>query len=341
VAYRDTIVVGASAGGVEALRTLLAGLPADLPAAILVVLHTPRTSVSALSSILARATELTVHQAENESPLEHGTVLVARPDHHLVVVDGRVITTRGPQENGHRPAVDVLFRSAARALGPRVVAVILSGALDDGSAGLIAVRRHGGVGVVQDPADALHNGMPINAIRAAAPEHVLPLARIPELLRRLVSEPLDIAAPEPTDLMDTEIAMAELKREALQEPERPGVPAGFSCPECHGTLFQIDEAGFIRYRCLVGHAWSAESLLAESDAALEGAFWAALRSLEEKAALASEMAARAGLRGHDFSAHRFKGQAEEARNAAELIRRMLLNGTGVSTRGGGTPGTGI
>lgn len=339
MARRDTIVVGASAGGVEALRTLVAGLPADLPAAVLVVLHTPPTGVNALASILARVSALTVRQAENESPLERGTVLVARPDHHLVVVDGRVILTRGPRENGHRPAVDVLFRSAARALGPRVVGVVLSGALDDGSAGLVTIRGRGGIGVVQDPADALHSGMPVNAIQAAAPEHVLPVTAIPALLGKLVGVPV-ITAPEPSVLMDTEIAMAELELQALHTAERPGMPAGFACPDCHGTLFQVDEAGYVRYRCRVGHAWSAESLLAAGDAALEGALWMALRSLEEKAALALAMAARAGRDGRGISARRFEDHATEARSAAELIRRMLVSGAGVATGDGEAGRTG-
>jgi two-component system chemotaxis response regulator CheB len=332
VVQRDTIVVGASAGGVEALRSLVAGLPADLPACLLVVLHMPPSGVNALASILARVTDLKVRPAELESPLERGTVLVARADHHLVVVDGRVILTRGPRENGHRPAVDVLFRSAARALGPRVVGVVLSGALDDGSAGLVAVRLRGGVGVVQDPSDALASGMPANAIRAADPEYVVPLAKIPGVLRDLVGVEVEDAAPEPSVLMTAEIAMAELEPEALDRPDRPGQPAGLSCPDCHGTLFTIAEGGYVRYRCRVGHAWSAESLLAENDASLEGALWMALRTLEEKAALSLDMAARAAEHDQVISAQRFRDQAGETRDAADLIRRMLLSGSGRSPR---------
>lgn len=328
MARRDTIVVGASAGGVEALRTLVGGLPADLAATVLIVLHTPATGVNALASILSRTSSLKVLQADQEMPLEHGTVLVARPDHHLVVVDGRVILTRGPRENGHRPAVDVLFRSAARALGGRVIGVVLSGALDDGAAGLVAVRSRGGVGVVQDPEEALHPSMPESAIAAADPEYVLPVSAMPTTLVRLVgTEAGDVG--DPSELMDVEIAMAELEPDAIQQSNRPGVPAGFSCPDCHGTLFTIDEAGLARYRCRVGHAWSAEGLLAENDAALEGALWMALRSLEEKAALALDMAARATGHGQPMSAQRFADQAREAKEAAELIRRMLVTGAGV------------
>jgi two-component system chemotaxis response regulator CheB len=333
VAHRDTIVVGASAGGVEAIRELVAGLPADLAASVLVVLHTPPTAVNALASILARSTPLTVRAVEENDRLLPGTVHVARPNYHLVVLDGHMILTRGPRENGHRPAVDVLFRSAARALGPRVIGVVLSGTLDDGSAGLVAIRSRGGIGVVQAPDDAQHPGMPGNAIRAATPEYVVPVAEMPEVLKHLVGAEVGEPDPEAPHLMRAEIALAEMQPAAMHAVDRPGVAAGLSCPDCHGPLFQIDENGYLRYRCRVGHAWSAESLLAESDAALEGALWMALRSLEEKAALAQTMADRAGGRGQNMSAQRFQEQSDEAHRAAELIRRMLLSGAGAAPSG--------
>lgn len=326
--HRDTIVVGASAGGVEALTTLVSGLPADLAACVLIVLHTPPTGVNALAAILARVTPLRVVAAADESPLVPGSVIVARPDHHLVVVDHRVILTRGPRENGHRPAVDVLFRSAARALGPRVIGVVLSGSLDDGSAGLVSIRARGGVGLVQDPKEALQPGMPTNAILAAEPEYVQSLAEMPATLVRLVGEVVSEPDRAADPLLDAEVAMSELEPSQFRDGERPGTPAGLSCPDCHGTLFTIDEQGYLRYRCRVGHAWSPESLLAENDNALEGALWMAMRSLEEKAALAERMAQRANGQAQRLSGRRFQEQANEARTAAELIRAMLQNGSG-------------
>ncbi|MFI7589157.1 chemotaxis protein CheB [Spongisporangium articulatum] len=328
MAQRDTIVIGASAGGVEALRSLLGGLPGDLPAAVLVVMHTPPSAINALASILRRSTSLVVRPAETDLRLERGTVVVARPDHHLLLVDDHVILTRGPRENGHRPAVDVLFRSAARAVGPRAIGVVLSGALDDGAAGLVALRSRGGLGVVQAPDDALHAGMPRSAIAAADPEHVVPVTEMAEVIAREVG--VEVPDPAPTTpLMETELAMAELEPHALNDPERPGTPAGLSCPDCHGTLFEIAENGYLRYRCRVGHAWSQQSLLAENDAALEGALWMALRSLEEKAALALSMAGRARDRDQPMTAARFEEQAAESTSAATLLRRMLMDGTGI------------
>jgi two-component system chemotaxis response regulator CheB len=325
------VVIGASAGGVTALQTLLAGLPVDFPARILVVLHVPPSGVNALAAILARSSRMRVRSASNQDRLELGVILVARPDHHLVVVDDTILLTRGPRENGHRPAIDVLFRSAAKALGARTIGAVLSGALDDGAAGLRAIRARGGLGIVQDPKDAQHSGMPASAIRAADPEYVLPVADMPALLTSLIGaevpdqSPVDALSPELAELLETEVAMAELAPESYHQAHRPGTSSGFSCPDCHGVLFTVEEQDFLRFRCRVGHAWSVQSLLAEHRTAVEGAIWMALRALEEKAALCTEMSERAGSGGATISARHFTEQATEAQGAAELLRGLLAD----------------
>ena len=324
---RDVVVIGASAGGVEALRELLAALPQDLPAAVLVVLHVPASGRSALPAILGRVSALPVHAAADGMPLQVGTVAVAVPDRHLLVLDEHLLLSRGPRENGHRPAVDVLFRSAARAHGPRVVSVVLSGALDDGTAGTIAVRARGGVAVAQDPADALYPSMPVHAIEFGRADHVAPLADLAALVDRLVREEADVPADEPPpDLMTTETKMARLDGEAMDQDERPGTPSGFGCPSCHGALFSIDEGGLERYRCRVGHAWSPEALAAEQAQALEGALWMALRGLEEQAALSLRLGQRAEGHGHRHSASAFHRRHDEALQAAGLLRGLLERG---------------
>ncbi|MGY1606746.1 chemotaxis protein CheB [Geodermatophilus sp. SYSU D00700] len=338
MARRDLVLVGASAGGVEALRTLLGTLPVDFPAAVLVVLHIPSTGRSALPEILGRVCPLPVHRAVDGAPLRSGVVTVAVPDHHLLVVEDRLMLSRGPRENGHRPAVDALFRSAARAAGPRVVAVVLSGALDDGTAGTIAVRERGGVCVAQDPEDALHPSMPAHAIEEAAVDHVAPAAKMGPLLLDLVTEEVVVDPPAVTELMDKEAAMAEFDAAALNDDDRPGVPSGFGCPSCNGALFTITEGGLERYRCRVGHAWSPEALAAEQSEALEGALWMALRGLEERAALSLRMRDRARRRGHAHTADTFSRRHDEAHAAALLIRRLLrggeLEGTAVPEQAG-------
>jgi two-component system chemotaxis response regulator CheB len=340
MAKRDLVVVGASAGGVEALRTLMSRLPPDFPATLLVTMHVSAGG-SALPQILDRAGPLPARHAVEGDALLPGMILVAPPDHHLLVFDHAVTLSRGPKENGHRPAIDVLFRSAARALGHRVIGLVLSGALDDGAAGMAALRLRGGYGLVQDPGEAIQPSMPRSAKAAAGLEEALPVAKIPARLLELVSEELpevapDDADPEEPDLMDMETAMADLDIDALNQEKRPGVPSGLSCPECHGSLFEITEGGLVRYRCRVGHAWSAESLAAQQTEGLESALWMALRSLEEKAALSRDLARRSRLSGHRLSGEGFDRTADDALAASGLIRDVIDRIAGrVPDQGGG------
>jgi two-component system chemotaxis response regulator CheB len=329
VVKRNVVVVGASAGGVEALRDLVANLPVDFPAAIFVVLHIPATGTSALPQILRRAGALPVRHASGGEAMQVGTILVAPPDRHLIVFDHATTTTRGPKENGHRPAVDVLFRSAARSLGTRVISVILSGALDDGTAGTIAVKTRGGVCIAQDPREALNGSMPRSAIASGSVDHVLAASKIPAQLATLVEEEVAESTRVESALMELEAAMAELDETSLTDPDRPGRPSGLTCPDCQGTLFEIKEGELVRFRCRVGHAWSPESLVAQQSSAHESALWMALRSLQEKASLSRDMGARAQDRGHRLTAEAFERQAEDALKAAGLVRDLIeeISGT--------------
>lgn len=322
------MVVGASAGGVEALRQLMGILPPQLPLAVLVVLHVPPTGTSALPAILGRSGALPVRHAVDGDELRRGEVLVAPPDHHLVVVDNTVTLTRGPKENGHRPAVDVLFRTAARSWGGRTLGVVLSGSLDDGAAGAVAIARRGGACLVQDYDEALYDSMPRAAAAASGVASVMPVAHMGRAIGDWAEEATAALRPVPdlpdgTDLMEVETAMAQLEPDAMHDPVRPGTPAGLGCPDCAGALFEIEEGGLRRFRCRVGHAWSPDSLLAQQTVALESALWMALRSLEEKAALAGDLAARAEHQGQDHVARRFGANAAEARRAAELVRTLV------------------
>ncbi len=328
MAKRDVVVVGASAGGVEALKELVAGLPGAFPAAILVVLHVPSTGSGLLPDVLDRIGPLGVQPAADGDELRTGRMLVAPPGVHLLVADSRVTLSRGPRENGHRPAIDVLFRSAATELGSRVVGVVLSGALDDGAAGMVAVRRRGGIGVVQDPDDAQHPSMPRAALEATAVEHVLPAAKIPGVLERLVGlEVPDSSTPAPP-LMEAETNMADQYSEIARDPgnDSPGTPSELTCPDCHGPLLQITEGDLTRFRCRVGHAWSPRSLAAQQSTSVENALWTAMETLEEKASLREELGRRATARGHHLTAKSFRAAAIQAREAATQIRD-LINGS--------------
>jgi two-component system chemotaxis response regulator CheB len=252
MAGHDIIVIGASAGGVQALVTLVGSLPQKLAAAIFVVLHIPAESPSLLSDILSRSGPLMAVPAVDCMDIEHRRIYVAPPDQHLLIERGHVRVVRGPRENRHRPAADPLFRSAARVYGPRVVGVILTGALDDGTAGLLTVKRQGGIAVVQDPDEALYPSMPMSALANVAVDYRLPLSKIGPLLVRLAGEQVEENGEHPVS-KDMEIKLEDMDVETLHNDERAGKPSGFSCPECGGVLWEIEDGDLLRFRCRVGH----------------------------------------------------------------------------------------
>ncbi|MFC6092634.1 chemotaxis protein CheB [Saccharothrix lopnurensis] len=323
-AHRDLIVVGASAGGVEALRALVAGLPADLPAAVAVVLHMPLGGASALPAILHRSGALPAVFARSGMPLTHGRIHVAPPDHHLLVVEDRFALSHGPTENGHRPAVDALFRSAAIALGPRVTGVILSGVLDDGAAGVVAIRARSGRVAVQDPADALHPGMPENALRHVRPDHVLPAADLGPALAKLVREQVaPSSAPPASPQVEQENRIVRDWRVTMGAGTI-GEASEYTCPDCSGVLNEV-EPGTLRFRCQVGHAWSVEALAQAQGDAFEKALWTALRTLEEKVRLSERMVESARTRGDGRQVNRYQGRLDESVRAVDVLRDFLLS----------------
>lgn len=322
----DIVVIGASAGGVEALRALARALPGDVPAALFVVLHIPPQGPSLLPQILAHAGDLPAAHAEDGERIVHGRIYVAPPDHHLLIERGMVRVTRGPRENRQRPAVDPLFRSAARAYGPRVVSVILSGTLDDGAAGAIAVKQAGGVSLAQSPDEALFAGMPHSVIASDQPD-VLPVAAIAARIIHLAHTPVaGSGGGSVSQMMEYEAKMTQLNKDAVEDESRPGSPSPYACPECGGVLWELSDGTMLRYRCRVGHAYTADSLLADQSDRLEAALWAALRGLEEKASLSDRLRARAEERAQSAVAARFAEEAATAREHATVVRRMLLDG---------------
>lgn len=324
----DIVVVGASAGGVEALMALVRDLPADLPAAVFVVLHLPPDSRSALPAILTRAGALPARHPDDGERIARGRIYVAPPDRHLLVERGHIRLVRGPRENRCRPAVDPLFRTAARAYGARVIAVVLSGMLDDGTAGLIAVSQRDGITIVQDPSDTLFSGMAESAIEYDNPSYILPVSEIGPLLDRLTHEPASGAGDrEVSSAMEKEANEAAFDLETIEGDDKPGRSSGFGCPECGGVLWEIEEGALIRYRCRVGHAYTADGLAAEQSLHLEAALWAALRGLEEKASLVHRLAERSRAAGYSHLMERYAEQELEARQHAAIIRELIVSGT--------------
>lgn len=338
VPTRDIVVVGASAGGVEALSQLVAALPGNLSACIVVVLHVPASGPSALPQILSRSGPLKAFHVTHGDPVEPGRIYIAPPNRHVVFAGGRLLLSSGARENGHRPAVDPLFRSAAREYGSRVVAVVLSGALDDGSAGVAVVKAAGGLTAVQDPAEATYPAMPLNAMAAARIDRVGSTKEIAGFIVERAGEPIERPRSsldgEAGAVTDTEVALSMVDPEVIHDDNaNPGEASTYSCPDCHGVLNAIDEGTFVRFRCRTGHAWSPDALAAAQTSAVENALWIALRSLEEKASLAHRMAASATARGATTTARRFDEQAAETRHNAELVRQLVVRWGATPTGG--------
>ena len=320
------IVIGASAGGVEALVKLVGQLPADLPASIFIVLHIPAQSPSLMPGILSRSGPLEAEHPINNEAIAPGRIYVAPPDHHLLVARGHVHVIRGPKENRHRPAIDPLFRSAALAYGPRVVGVVLTGALDDGTAGLIAIKRRGGIAIVQDPNEALYPSMPRSALEHTDVDYCLSLSEIGSQLERLAHQQVgeEGAYPVPDD-MEEEVKYVEmnLNNGIFSPSERVGKPSPFSCPECGGVLWELQDEDLLRFRCRVGHAFSIESVEAAQVEQLEDALWTALKTLEENASLSRRMAKRARERGRENLAREYEERVRSAEQRARIIQQVL------------------
>lgn len=316
-------MIGASAGGVEALTRLLAGLPANLPAAVCVVVHSSPDSPRALAAMLDRSGPLPARYAVHDEPLVPGVVYVAPPDFHLLVADGRLRVVRGPRENGFRPAVDPLFRTAARAHGARVIGVVLSGGLDDGTLGLLRIQRSGGGAVVQDPEEALVPSMPASALRAVEVDHVLPVAEMPAALLALLDDPVT-SDGEPPRRQDRDGDPAEMPTDALRTGRIEGPPSVFTCPDCGGSLWEREESGLSRFRCHLGHGYTDDGLVHAQETQIEDALWQGLRALEETARMNRRMAERAEGRRLAALADRYDRRAEDAERRADVIRRVLF-----------------
>jgi two-component system chemotaxis response regulator CheB len=318
------VALAASAGGVEALRRVVVDLPADFPAAVCVVLHISATSRSLLAPILDRGGQLPAVLAYDGAPLRRGVIYVAPADHHLLIRRDAVELSRGPKENGVRPAADPMFRSLAAAWGDAAVAVVLSGALDDGSAGAAVVSAAGGAVVVQDPADALVPGMPESAIAAGSPDHVVPAHEVAGVLTGLLAEPVENPGGQPQMSSEPDPIVEH-------GPMRPEGPAtGFTCPECSGALWELQEGELMRYRCRVGHSYSEDAMVEAQGASVEAALWSALEVLEERGELLLRIAGRMHGKGTPRSERRFRQGAGEAMERAALIRRALTTGEGTA-----------
>jgi two-component system chemotaxis response regulator CheB len=324
------IVVGASAGGVEGLMSIARALPANLPAAVFMVLHVPPQGGSVLPQLLDRAGRLPAAHAKDGQPILPGRIYVAPPDHHMTLHGDQIRLSHGPSENGHRPAIDPLFRSAARWHAERVIGVVLSGSLDDGTAGLFAVKLASGTTVVQDPGDALYPSMPQSALDSVDVDHVSKLSELGDLLAQLAERPVARSLEGervPRGVSSQEIRVAKLEPGSTDvDGDEYGKPSAFACPECHGVLWELQEGKLVRFRCRVGHSYLPQSLSAAQSERAEEALWSALRTLRENAALSDRLAERARARSQSRVVAIYEARAREANERATSIEALLRVG---------------
>lgn len=321
----DIVVVGASAGGMEALQALVRGLPPDIPAALFVVWHLPAHSFGVLPDVLNRAGPLLAAYARDAEPIELGRIYVAPPDRHLVLEPGRIRLTRGPKENHFRPAVDPLFRSAAASYGPRVIGVVLSGALNDGTAGLWAIKDRGGLAVIQEPDEALEPSMPASALEHVAIDYRTPVAELGPLLAHLAQQPSEEAGGTPVSEelnIETRIAMEDHALEA--GVMTLGAPSLYTCPECHGVLLQLHRDAPLRFRCHTGHAFTADALAAHAAGMIEESLWSTLRAMEEHLLLLRQMAEQLHRVGKTAAAERLLDQARAVGQRTQTVRQLTF-----------------
>lgn len=344
MSFSRIVVIGASAGGVRTLEDVIAGLPPDFPAPVLVVLHIAARQKSLLAEILARAGRLPAIDAADGQPLEAGRVYVAVPDRHLLIRDHRISVTSGPKENHFRPSIDALFRSAAHEYGSRAIGVVLSGSLSDGSSGLYAIKRVGGLAIVQDPEDALYPSMPVSAIARVDIDFASSAKEIGALLGALVRE------PPPAEAVGAEEYRRHLKREIEVAASDSffdrgimdyGEPSTYTCPSCNGVLFRIKEGSADRFRCHTGHGFSSDSLLEQYSESVEDTLWEAVKGIQESIALLTEAADKASASGHDTAAESLRARTQVLEERLEGLRGLTLEQGSFASRsraGGGESG---
>jgi len=328
---KNIIVIGASSGGLEALKRLFSGLTNGIDAAIFIVWHMPPDVMGFLPRVLGKLTAMTTENAIDNEPIVFNRVYVAPPDRHMMIESGRVRVVRGPKENRFRPAIDPLFRSAAYTYGGRVIGIILSGALDDGSAGLWAVKKFGGTTIVQDPAESDVPGMPESALRLVRDvDYKITAREMAGTLGNLVLEPA-LGNHDPgtrqRDKTGSELKIAMMEERIGKKPMGKLTP--YTCPECHGVLLQFKENGRERFRCHTGHAFSANGLLADLTEGVEDSLWTTVRTIEESVLLLSHMSKHLEKTDPGAAAE-FQAKAEEAKRRSEIVRKALNNHEGLN-----------
>jgi len=325
---RDVVVIGASAGGIEPLIELVKSLPENFPAYIFIVVHIPPDSPSRLPHIFNRSGVLNAVHPNDGDELERGKIYVAPPDHHLLLEKDHVVVRKGPKENRFRPSIDALFRSAAYVYGSRVIGVVLSGMLNDGTSGLWSIKRMNGIAIIQDPNDADHDSMPVNVLEYVKVDYKVHKQEIGPLLIQLVKEePLKGSFIDKNEmkLLKMEVMIAVEDNAFEKGILEMGELTTFTCPECHGALIRLFEGNLIRFRCHTGHAYTASALLSGITESVEDALWQAMRGMEEATLLLNKMAEQFVKDGQSTEGEIFKKKADIMADRARVIHESVFS----------------
>jgi two-component system chemotaxis response regulator CheB len=331
MAHRDILAIGTSAGGFEALRFLAREFPQDFPAAVLVTIHLSSQFRSSLDAILTQSGPLPASFAQDGEKLEKSHIYIAPPERHLLVESENLRLGSGPRENNSRPALDPLFRSVGLCCGPRAIGAVLTGTLGDGAAGLSALKQCGGITVVQDPADASYPEMPTSALAASKPDHLIGLVGMPALFQKLVRLPAGQPTPLPEGI-EYEVKVASGGRGSMNEMDRIAKRSVLACPDCHGIMWEMKEGDLIRYRCHVGHAYSAELMSLALDENLTRALGSALRALDERIAVAKKLETQARETGRTRAAESWASKVLEFEQEAKVIRDSVRRTDDIAAR---------
>jgi two-component system, chemotaxis family, protein-glutamate methylesterase/glutaminase len=327
MAKRDIIVVGASAGGVTALTDFVKLLPQNFGGSIFIVLHISSHSPSNLPAILSRAGLLKACHPSDGEVMKPGTIYIAPPDHHILLDRKCILVKKGPRENRFRPSIDALFRSAAYVFRQRVIGVVLSGLLNDGTSGLWSVKRMGGIGIIQDPDDAQFPSMPANALEYVDADYILPVSEMGPVLSKLMSRTIKkslILRKREAELMKMEVIIAKEDNAFEMGIMKMGGLTPFTCPECHGVLVRLIEGKIVRFRCHTGHAFTASALLAELTTSVEEKMWQAMRGLEETTMLLKQIGVHLKEQGHKDHSAMFIKKSDVAASKAQIIHDSIF-----------------
>jgi two-component system chemotaxis response regulator CheB len=322
---KHIIAIGASAGGLKVITEILSGLPAELDAAIFVTVHISKNSMAdIIRQMFQKRSNLQCVIPQDGDKIKKGHVYIAPPDRHLFIEKGKILVTHGPHENRWRPSIDVLFRSAAAAYDSRVIGIILSGLMDDGTSGMGAIKRSGGITIVQEPAEAEFDDMPTNVINNVEVDYRVPSSDIPYVVRDILSKPLGAPKEIPREIK-IEAEITARMSGTIDTLKEIGDQSPFICPDCGGGLFEIRNDNIYRYRCHTGHVYTEKLLLEKQSEELEESLWVAIRMMEERRNLLITVAAHDRQAGNEDLSKEKLQKADELKAHIDRMKSLLVS----------------